>query len=52
MLIFGGKRHDTVHACSGYPMAIGVLLGFFTALLTAGELGSTADPRIFNIKVG
>ena len=51
MLIFGGKRHDTVHACSGYPMAVGVLVGFFTALLTAGELGSTADPRVFNIKL-
>ena len=52
MLIFGGSRcqgpAQTRHACPGYNLSVGVLLGFFTAVLTAGELRPTADPRLFS----
>jgi cytochrome P450 len=49
MLIFGGERTGpdrTIHACPGYGMAVGVMLGCITALLTAGALRPTPDPRV------
>jgi hypothetical protein len=46
-LMFGGSRSDkenkTVHACPGYGMAVGVLLGMFSGLLEAGELRPTGS---------
>lgn len=53
MLMFGGKRngeHKTTHACPGYAMAMGVMLGCVAALLTAGELRRTADPRVLTLR--
>ena len=41
MLMFGGQRHgedETVHACCGYKMAIGILVGTTAALLRSGTL--------------
>lgn len=56
MLMFGGERdgkspYHTPHACPGYAMAVGVMLGCVTALLTAGELRRTADPRVLTLRV-
>lgn len=51
--VFGGSRTPTpagsgqpapMHACPGYGMAMGVILGIFSALLDAGTLHSTASP--------
>jgi len=33
MLMFGGQRGDTVHACPGYAMAMGVMVGVLAALM-------------------
>ncbi|CAN5139043.1 hypothetical protein BH11PSE10_BH11PSE10_20370 [soil metagenome] len=54
MLMFGGSRDKqsplkTLHACPGYKLSVGVLLGFFTELLASGELLPTPDPRIVTI---
>ena len=41
MLMFGGQRHgtnETVHACPGYKLALGILIGTTAALLRAGTL--------------
>ena len=49
MLMFGGARigpDKTTHACPGYAMAIGVMLGTVAALLSAGALRRTSDPRV------
>lgn len=51
MLMFGGdrkegSRYKTTHACPGYEMAMGVMLGCAAALLTAGTLAKTPDPRV------
>lgn len=53
-LVFGGKRkHDPAddqhkpiptHACPGYDMAIGVMLGFLAALMDTVELRPAASP--------
>ncbi len=58
-LMFGGARPSsaaadagapvTVHACPGYEMAIGVMLGMVSAILLAGTLRPTASPTIFNL---
>jgi Dyp-type peroxidase family len=58
-LMFGGARTakgacerdplETVHACPGYEMAIGVLLGMITTLLLAGTLRPTASPTIVSV---
>jgi len=40
----------TVHACPGYGMATGVLLGIFSSVLLAGTLLSTPSPLILKIK--
>jgi hypothetical protein len=48
MLMFGGARagnDKTIHACPGYGLAVGVMLGCITALLTAGALQPQPDPR-------
>jgi hypothetical protein len=54
MLMFGGSRDQssefhTPHACPGYPMAMGVMLGAATALLTAGALRPTPDPVVVTV---
>lgn len=49
MLMFGGARSGplkTIHACPGYGLAMGVMLGSVAALLAAGALSRTADPRV------
>jgi Dyp-type peroxidase family len=48
-LMFGGStvsgdREETVHACPGYEIAVGAMLGSIAALVTAGTLRSTDDP--------
>jgi hypothetical protein len=46
-LMFGGTRaagpYQTLHACPGYDMAIGVLLALLSGLLEAGELRPTGS---------
>ena len=53
LLMFGGSRkdgkHKTIHACPGVEMAMGVMLGCVAALLTAGTLGKTGDPRVLKL---
>jgi hypothetical protein len=54
MLMFGGSRDPgsplhTPHACPGYRMAMGVMLGVATALLTAGALRPTLDPGVVTV---
>lgn len=46
--VFGGQRAGThpPHACPGYAMGIGVLLGTFTALLEAGTLRPGPTPYV------
>jgi hypothetical protein len=51
MLMFGGTRDKTSdlhtpHACPGYKMAVGVMLGSVTALLQKGALAWTPDPKV------
>ena len=40
---------ETIHACPGYEMAIGVMLGMMTTLLLAGTLRPTASPTIVTL---
>ena len=45
--VFGGKRSEIgrpTHACPGYEMAMGVLVGMFAALLQAGTLTPVQHP--------
>lgn len=54
MLMFGGDRSGqtmptTTHACPGVKMAMGVMLGITAALLSAGALRRTADPRVITL---
>ncbi|MBK6658670.1 MAG: Dyp-type peroxidase [Proteobacteria bacterium] len=54
-LMFGGTRQRqhplyAPHACPGYGMAMGAMLGVAAALLRAGELAVTADPRVVMLK--
>jgi hypothetical protein len=47
--VFGGKRSAVgrpTHACPGYEMAMGVLLGMFAALLQAGTLAPVQHPLL------
>lgn len=44
MLMFGGAYGQAPHACPGYGMAMGVLLGMSSALLEAGTLRATGSP--------
>ncbi len=47
---FGGDRADPAgpppHACSGYGMGMGVMLGVVAAVLDAGVLRSTGSPTV------
>lgn len=51
--VFGGSRTPgdwpgdvaALHACPGYSMGLGVMLGLFSALLDAGTLRATASPN-------
>ena len=46
-LMFGGSRSGalkTTHACPGYAMGLGVLLGLIAGLLDAGTLRPTGSP--------
>ncbi|MFN3861969.1 MAG: hypothetical protein ACK4R2_10925, partial [Roseateles sp.] len=47
---FGGDRHDPKgpppHACSGYGMGMGVVLGVIAAVLDAGVLRFTGSPTV------
>lgn len=47
---FGGDRHDPQgappHACSGYGMGMGVMLGVIAAVLDAGVLRFTGSPTV------
>ncbi|RZU02947.1 Dyp-type peroxidase domain-containing protein [Rivibacter subsaxonicus] len=51
VLLFGGSRAPnhpahTLHACPGYKMAVGVMLGCAAALMAAGSLRATPDRRV------
>ena len=57
-LMFGGARTpngstpdplEAVHACPGYEMAIGVMLGMIGTLLLAGTIRPTASSTIVNL---
>ncbi len=56
-MLFGGTQPGgpgptklrTVHACPGYGMAVGVLMGIIAAILSAGTLRSTPSPTILKI---
>ena len=58
-LMFGGERTtngaapadapQAVHACPGYEMAVGVMLGMVTALVLAGSVRPTASPTIVEL---
>ncbi|MBB4842722.1 Dyp-type peroxidase family [Paucibacter oligotrophus] len=55
-LMFGGDRRDAVlpaplHACSGYAMAMGVMLGVAAAVLEAGTLRFTGSPTVLGLQV-
>lgn len=39
----------TVHACPGYEMALGVMMGMTTAILLAGSIRPTPSPTIANL---
>ena len=48
---FGGRRDDPdkpapMHACSGYHMAMGVMMGVFAALLEVGPLRPSGAPTV------
>jgi len=52
-LMFGGSRDPAslhglhaLHACPGYHMALGVLLGMITAVLEAGTFAPTPTPLL------
>ncbi len=50
--IFGGKRSATphpTHACPGYEMAIGVMLGVLAGLLEIATLGPTMTPMALRL---
>ena len=54
-LVFGGAwqsgtERDTVHACPGRGLAIGVLLGALAAWLRAGQWAVTVSPTTLNLK--
>ena len=52
MPIFGGDRNvpdHPIHACPGYHIAMGVLLGLLSAILTAGTL--TPAPGLLTVRV-
>jgi Dyp-type peroxidase family len=54
LLMFGGSTDPnnslhTPHACPGYSMAMGVMLGAAAALLTAGALRPTPNPLVVNV---
>jgi len=55
-LMFGGVRSqagtdplETTHACPGYDMAIGVLLGMLGTLMQFGSVRASASPTIFTL---
>jgi hypothetical protein len=58
LMMFGGSLKGkldeptdlkTVHACPGYGMATGVLMGMISTLLLAGTLRTTPSPTILNV---
>ncbi|MDC8785688.1 Dyp-type peroxidase [Roseateles koreensis] len=53
--MFGGDRHDPVkpaplHACPGYAMAIGVMMGVIAGVLEAGTLRYTGSPTVLAVQ--
>ncbi|MEL4177430.1 hypothetical protein [Roseateles sp. PN1] len=54
--MFGGDRRDAVkpaplHACPGYAMAMGVMMGVAAAVLEAGTLRFTGSPTVLGVQV-
>jgi len=54
--VFGGDRHDPMspaplHACPGYAMAMGVMLGVAAAVLEAGTLRATGSPTVLALQL-
>jgi hypothetical protein len=54
--MFGGDRRDAVepaplHACPGYAMAMGVMLGVSAAVLEAGTLRTTGAPTVLGLQL-
>ncbi|MDY0744480.1 Dyp-type peroxidase [Paucibacter sp. R3-3] len=53
---FGGDRNDAVkpaplHACPGYAMAMGVMMGVVAAVLEAGTLRASPIPTVLTLPV-
>ena len=54
--MFGGDRRDAqspapLHACPGYAMAMGVMLGVSAAVLEAGALRFTGSPTVLALQL-
>lgn len=54
LIMFGGThqaghRYYAPHACPGYALSMGAMLGCAAALLRAGDLRATTDPRMLRI---
>ena len=55
--VFGGKRERgtgisiPTHACPGYEMALGVLLGFFAALAEFADMRPTLSPMALKMRL-
>ena len=54
-LVFGGDRADPggppPHACPGYGMGMGVMLGVIAAVLDAGVIRPTGAPTVVTLGV-
>ena len=54
-IAFGGARQDPLgapmHACPGYAMAMGVMMGVLAAVLEAGTLRATPSPTVLTLRV-
>ncbi|MCE4538561.1 Dyp-type peroxidase [Pelomonas sp. P7] len=54
-VVFGGDRADPAgpppHACPGYGMAMGVMLGVIAAVLDAGVMRFTGSPTVVSLAV-
>ena len=53
-LLFGGKRqgdHHPTHACPGYKMAMGVILGMLASLLEHAQLTPTLSPMELEVRL-
>jgi len=54
-IAFGGARQDPLgapmHACPGYAMAMGVMMGVLAGVLEAGTLRTTPSPTVLTLRI-